>query len=1587
MPQLLDPFYQEENENKDLDYFARQTDVQQGYGPLHSAVAKKQAAMTAIIENGNVAAQYKKILEELEYEGRSTDVDQLKVLSQMELEEGDIQTAEAIITDPTLDKDQKVKILFDIQKEAEARVPRTEEEIFTSEMMLRATTTTGQEDRVHQGFFHNEAAIAKSNSQIEELKRSEVLTWEADTGNAMIDFTSTALLPGFGIKLKQIVDEVLPEEGPAWHNILPGESVAEFKRTFRDANPEDRVEMAKKVLNLIDEYSTLIHNNDFEAYDFVNTLIGDLNPSDTSIEIDRWINNAFGVLDLVPAIGTGIRAGIGMWRRVSRSSPLSHTASAAPKDAAEMSVRALKDAEVADIMDTNAEEIISTAVLPSPPTEARRAFPDIGDRLNVAEYLDTDPTIHGINYTAAEKVAAQERTIDRMRALEQSEGKVLLNTTDIEAIPGGYQTHFTIGHTKDYGFESPEAARDAVQDFLEVQSGAKLDYLKKDYETGEWKPAVPGDTTPGEYLAQVNVKHIYNPEDVLGASLDDAVIGVTGDWAKYLDKSSVFSRWITEAGNVAADKSAFLRTQLESKLQPLLKLSGSGQSQVFKALDEGDSFIDDVTGQQGKWFTREELVEKFNGDEGLIQAYYSVKDHQEVLYELQNYRLRSRLEQSGFREIQNEEGGFLNVGKPLEREAVDPSISRVYDPDSGTMIDIDPDQIAQLYESGGRLASLRSREVFGDEMYDHVILRSDTNTGIQDLPQYVLNKREGYITRIYDTNYVVKKKRTGVKVNGRLVKPEPGATFNGKPLKEGDMLVAVKMAGSKGEALRAAKSLARANTEEGVELGVVEAKELRDVEYARQMDYDFYRDKGQLYFSPRGVEIESVSGARTIEGIAESLDKARRSVSRHVAMDDFLNSSTTRWEKRYGQAFGVGPDRRMPMPPQAIPRPADPALLKDWQNAIALRDHIAMVSGIDASWYKSTWRKMAIAVADRIAGTADSRFFLKAREKSAKYVLENRDRGIIELAKMAAFTRFIALNPARQLLLQSQQATVYLGLDHGLKYFASGRGIRDYTGLTTGLMLRDTRYWRDLAPTAAKGMGMSTKEYTEFVDAFRRSGLQAAIDSHPFANALALGRNAAAAESPFFAALNRQGERMKSVIRTARKIGFDAGEYNNISTAWLAVRNKWIKANPGKNWADPDVLDQISGEARAVALNMNPAGALAYQKGTMGLITQFMSHATKSAQLLVPERLAGKTIGKLSNKAFSGKERFRIAMMQLGLYGTGGFGLWEGYTKLRDELGFDVSPDVNTVVREGVAGSLVNAAFHAADVEGEQADVEFSKNFGPFSGTLSATPISKLGRAIVDGIFLNPVDSQSLRQIGAGLSLPADIAQAVEASLFIAGVGDVPGLDDPERFALAMQEWTRLLPAYNNYVKARFAQESGKFATRSGSSTVQATAGEALAQMMFGIRGHREVAVGDMLNELRQYTVVKDKGLDTALQETGNTLYKNTLRLARQLDTGEVTHAMMIDISKREREALKVALGEEQFFRVMHHFQRRVFSDLNKDNESKLAEMLITYYSRGVIPLESRTSTRLRNMPEFEGKNEIIKWVEASLESRVREVE
>jgi hypothetical protein len=115
--------------------------------------------------------------------------------------------------------------------------------------------------------------------------------------------------------------------------------------------------------------------------------------------------------------------------------------------------------------------------------------------------------------------------------------------------------------------------------------------------------------------------------------------------------------------------------------------------------------------------------------------------------------------------------------------------------------------------------------------------------------------------------------------------------------------------------------------------------------------------------------------------------------------------------------------------------------------------------------------------------------------------------------------------------------------------------------------------------------------YTEF----ERSGLAAGIDQQNMVRGALMDY----AESTKF---KQELGPLTGTLHYSRKIGFDAGEVVNLTSAWLAHYTR-TKANGTK--MDANAFNRISGETRNFTFNMNRAGDMVYNANSFSLFFQY----------------------------------------------------------------------------------------------------------------------------------------------------------------------------------------------------------------------------------------------------------------------------------------------------------------------------------------------------------------------------------------------
>jgi hypothetical protein len=254
-------------------------------------------------------------------------------------------------------------------------------------------------------------------------------------------------------------------------------------------------------------------------------------------------------------------------------------------------------------------------------------------------------------------------------------------------------------------------------------------------------------------------------------------------------------------------------------------------------------------------------------------------------------------------------------------------------------------------------------------------------------------------------------------------------------------------------------------------------------------------------------------------------------------------------------------------------------------------------------------------------------------------------RGITGTAKGTAFQLYLALNPLRQILVQSHQMVRLAAINP--KYVLSGM-------------------MKDLAEVqGARLTGKSTELHKFIMDSGQ-------IDSISRSNLL----NDSLSEITHQAsqgALGKTKALATKITGASQKFGFEFGESNNVITSLLSFRNQAIKA--GEDITKPEVLDGIYAKARNYTYNMNKAGDMPYNQNAAGIIMQFLQ---------VPHKAMTQT---LFNRALTKQQKASALMFDTVMFGVPAY--WAADKWFGDVLPED--PALHEAFKNGIEGMMFNA--------------------------------------------------------------------------------------------------------------------------------------------------------------------------------------------------------------------------------------------------------------------------------------------------------
>ena len=1216
-------------------------------------------------------------------------------------------------------------------------------------------------------------------------------------GGLLADTVPYASTAQFAMAFK----EVFPED-IGITNLPRGELAMEFRDRMMKLDPETRYRTAAQFMDAVLSSDSPVTGKEFQNLMILQEA---LDPSGfqegfAGINWDRVIGNLITVLDTGAMGGVArslMRTGKGMFKP---GSVLSTVNIVDQEAAAQLAAQGIKK-DLSDALSMTPAEITEQVATPALYKDNVELLPaDVIKHIDESAESLQDLMARTRGNTQIYSVEEQQYALRNFRAQAaqvNNAGIVGRYTARINEAETGLDYTATYGRINSDGKTVPfetarEAAEHAADQFptatrVTVQERTAAGLLKdvpkgktnfkKSRRTGEFVYTIE-DHVPFAHVQSLQNRIIFEKDAVVRHGIGKKY---------FFDPASRFVKWISNSFAQAGDFGRGVQHQINTMVAPFTKIAKSKQVAVMRLLKEYEK----------QPFDTATLVRKADGDEDVIRGFVAYRQADEALYALENRNYRDDLIKQDAKYLV--EGDYQGVGVRVSDGGIFDDIKQagangidVWDPKKGVMTTMNARQAQRFYAQGNHL--YRVKEHLGELSRQTDLVMVTHANQVRALPAQILNKIEGHIARYYKDSYFIRRNVKG--------------TLAGRAHTNQQVLGVAKNKAEANTMVRQFvkdKKLTQAEVDEGV---IIHDRSMTPSERAT-LDLQDKLSAGRMFYHSRASNVvRGIDGLAEVSDPIEALVKNIDSTSRHVAEAELLQSMKNRWMNTYGHLVQ---SKNFPMSKdelRAIPFADDTSRSK----ATELWDQIHITESINTR-EGEIWRDSIMALVDGFIGdTPSTSLWGKIKTGLTAPARMLADHSFNRMVRSLAFWHLIAGNPIRQIYVQSQQFLFLSALNPVL---APKIIFKDGPAVMSGFMMKDLnpKMYNKMKPIWSKALGMSTKEYDEFMDGFIKTGIPHSVDSHDYvANTLAtFSKNIQGGY------VRRAGRALWNVantpLRWAKKAGFDVGELTNLTNTFMLARARYLKGTGKKQLKTRKDFETVAANARNLALDMTRTGALRYQEGGFSALTQFLSIQHKALLAMVP-------FGKFGNQSFTKAERARIAMGQAVLNGATGLGLYELYRGARDHLGLDIPDWAEDVIVGGLYESTINATIAAATGEDEQ-DFNIAGNVAPFSGINH------------EGVLDVLMGHKPLLELMAATNI---YNRYTDAAKTIKAMYDYPELTGDEQLTSMISAFGTVTSGWNQYIRARAASRLGVHVSNKGSPTVEATMMSTLLEGGFGLQ-------------------------------------------------------------------------------------------------------------------------------------------------------
>ncbi len=1432
---------------------------------INQVTANNLAAHSALLVDAeNAVPTYQTIMQELGGNLPSSTMDDIIVQANNRENKLAISSMTDVLSDENIPLDKKLQIASQWQ----GGLLKTERERSPEELLQ--VNSLDKEGKVIDNAEVDETRwdlapyLQEVNSYNDEVQR-------------MINQSEFAKSPGGLTSVINFAETVLP--------FLEGAAVAKVQTALRDYEGEGSVSKAAGIIRSIgllgeskeqikDFISSVPIDKRYEVakavYDMVIESDGTILGGKNSMIImdglrnylveghygfgDRVVDDITSMLDVVGlgSLARGAKTGLksvansAQFTRRAPKSVASTLAEVNDKSFNEVLKNAVDDptGEIAKVaFGSSKEDAVINAVGPEIglPNGAVRSKPIVDD-VEFNPDMDVVDAIAGgkgnIQFTDAEKASKVEKVTEDFLNPDVTGVVARKEMTTVTAVDDGVNVR-TIYGPAEGGFKDAQTAMNQVR--LATRKYGVLDEelsLMKRGRDGTYQPidiSSPNAKRPGNYIVGINHTSKYDPSDTIAwgvTSVEGKFLGVPlnifdkfpamlkgkgGSITQHLIPSSAYiDPLLTRSAAVATDQSA--------RGVDLLMAKANNYASMFKKLDgvnqkKFDNYIIEANQKSLKFDVNKLKADGFSDD--LIETIREWKSTQDTLYVLENIDLVRQSKRKGYGLFVTKDGGDHTLVRPMTPQAAG-KVTKAYDSELGAIRTITAEEKTKLYEAGGEIGAARTPVRVGDESVAYVIIKNNDHNHLRALRETdkLLNYRDGHFTIYYKDPIFIT----------QTVKNADGTEYQ----------KAIATAGTTKDADAHIERLRAANPD-----GVFDRRgDLKGEEFEEMM-WNSRVNAGRTAQRTRGKTLaDSTTNPtdmefRHIDSPEESVVRAIQSISGRINMKEFLDTAKARFTEQYEDYLPRNPEtfqRMWPSDVTQLVRPKGQAAdLGDFSDALSTYRYIdQMENGFinlldDAS--KNFFKTMAETSGQKGWGWL---------EKGATAAAETSPTA---WARKKAFRLMLAANPLRQLPVQASQALpVILGTNP--TYIAKLPGQFALLNLIDrgGTAVDAVKGW------GTKLTGLSVDEAKALEKAYNESGIRSAVSAHSLIR------------DDIKSLVNRGPlQKVKSVagkpIDVAQKYGFELGENVLMKSIWLSEYDV-LRRSGAK--IDSAALSNLHARVRALTLDMNKAGELAYNENMFSAAMQFLQAPHKAFSQIL-----------MGHRGLSKADRAKLGTSYLLTYGV-------GYGFLYDQASKLIDPS-DTATLEIVSGGLFNLALNKtlSTIYGKEVDVDFSSSMrllevpnlltvAESMASLNMDEILKASPSIAMAYGDNGKFGQLMRSIGRLYSVPED-----DGNLKDVGVN-----------------FLNMFSGMSNFFKARYIMQKGYSISTKG-EVVDSEVNPVEAMMRVAGFATVEEMMNYSMNDKTYYSSQKfKKDVKTLLDETSR-------RVAREgIDENELDYSI-----------------------------------------------------------------------------------------------